>query len=252
LVADGKSSTSIVVTSRDAFGNPTTGAKLDGSSLGTLTPFTFVEARDVFTSEYTAPVRLEAIEDSIVIRDESAAVEATLPLRLSATRRRISLGASAGYVSNFGKVSSPIVAADLGVRLPFISEILAVGLAAEYTWSMQTAMSADGNERVDTSMWALPILVQVTAEGRAEPWGFYGGLLAGAAVVGQSVSAPTSGKAVETAASFAVGGRAGVDFASGPGRLALEAGYLYAPVNAGAIRGNVVGLSLALAYRLQL
>jgi hypothetical protein len=159
------------------------------------------------------------------------------------------VSASIGYLTNFGKVSAPIAMAAASYRLPVLSHRLAVTVEAGAYASDDERAAAGVAEMVRTRVTAAPLLGGLAYALPVDPVRITAGVGAGVLLSERELSSPSAGRRVDSgprpALSVAVGG----DLALGAGRVLVEAGYLYAPVDDARLDGNAGGLHLAAGYR---
>jgi hypothetical protein len=161
------------------------------------------------------------------------------------------LGAQLGVISNFAKVTGPLVAVQIAHALPFISPRLQLAFECGYYQSMHSDLTIDGSARVETTLRGVPSLLRFAYRlplgRRFELWPFAG---AGVLVALSEVASTASGKLSASQATplWAAGGGAGMSL--GPGRIALELGYADGRISAPSVSGNAAGFFAALGYAL--
>jgi hypothetical protein len=171
----------------------------------------------------------------------------------NAPPKGIVLGAQLGALSNFAKVSGPLVAVQVAARLRFISPRLQLALECGYYQSVHHDLTVDGSDSVETTLRGVPTLLRLAYRlplgRRFELWPFAG---AGVLVALSQVASASTGKlgATEVMPLWAAGAGAGTLL--GPGRIGLELGYADARISAHGVTGNAAGFFAALGYELGL
>ncbi|MBN2494109.1 MAG: hypothetical protein JXR96_05930 [Deltaproteobacteria bacterium] len=250
LRADGRSSTVLRVRTFDAFGNAVPGAELKAKAAGEVGAFAFQESTDEFQASYTAPFSYEPLEDTIAVFGSGTDVEASERIALSPSKRLVSIGPRVGYATNLGKLSSLAFALDTQFRLPFGDENLLVGIEGLYYWTDQSWL-AEGEEG-KTSLWVLPLLARVSYQIPIGPLALYLGVAGGASLSMRETSSENTGKTSSFAVQMALAGHLGLDLEAGPGRVAIEAAYLYSPAEDEWLQGNLGGLLIFAGYRFEI
>ena len=252
LVADGESTAPITVTLSDASGNRIPGATMETEARGVLSALAYDETLGSYTTSYTTPRFHTGGEDRITVRHAAADLEASTPIALTAPLLPLALGLRGGYTTNFGAVSTPLVAADITWRAPLWQRRLFVGLEVSYALSDRTR-SAAGADEVDTSVSSLPVLARLGIE---QPIvgivSLYAGGTAGAAIVRRSTNSSVGGRSGATTVHGAFGGFGGLHVIAGPGRIVLEAAYRHIALETADLEGNAGGLAVTAGYRFEL
>ena len=248
LAADGTDSTRLVLQARDAHGNPVRSAHFRASARGAVSAFEPVGAGQ-FEATYRAPDG--GFEDSITVREVDSGALAAHAIRLRRQRGPLSLALRAGYLTNFAKISAPLLSLQVAYRLPFARERFQVGFEAGYYFSQDQTLSSDALDRVRTRVQGVPLslrLAYLIEVGSFELWPF---VAAGALISATELSAQSTGTAgsLGVAPLFAAGGGGSIEV--GPGRAVLELGYLLAGAARELARGNAGGASLAAGYALR-
>jgi hypothetical protein len=157
-----------------------------------------------------------------------------------------------GVISNFAKITAPLVSLRVGHSLPFISEHLQLALECGYYQSQHRDQSSDALDQVRSDVRVVPTWLRLAYQ--VPVGGFEFGPFAGAgvSVALTEVSAGSTGtaRASEVVPLWAAGGSA--NRALGLGRLTLELGYSGARVNLPSATGNVAGFFATLGYSLGL
>jgi len=245
LRANGESTAIVTARVVDRWGNLVGPRPLTARSRGELTPF--VATADGARARYTAPHARSSGDDVIEIRDAESGVTGRARLRLVPLPRRMQLSARAGYVSNLGSVSAPLVSLTAGARLPVLDEALVADvLVAGYTTTIESeAMS----ETVSARLTTLPVLGRIAyhaARGRFDLWGGAG---AGVALARTRVTSASAGVTSATTMAPAATMFAGVSRRTGPGSILVEAGYLHATIDR-AVAGRIGGITASAGYTL--
>jgi hypothetical protein len=248
LPADGHASTALTVRATDAFGNPVSNARLHSSSAGTISAFSMTDP-GVYSASYVPPIERPDV-DRVVIRDQQGSARGELSIELESPSNLL-VSAHAGYLTNFGKVSSPIVSANLWLRLPVLEQRLVAGVGIAYYSSSFSEADADNQERVEAEMSVVPLLGSLMYELGWHSLTPYAGVAAGAALVGTRLSSESSGDMREAHTVFIVSPVVGALYPLGPGELGLRLAYVYSHLN-GSLEGNAGGLHIAAGYRLAL
>ncbi len=125
LDSDGTTSAPIIVTAEDAAGNPTKPNRLISSGDGQLSP----GEKGVYL--YSTP-RGNQWTDRVTFRDPLTGASATLVVGLQRPVSRFLVAARVGYLTNFGKLSAPLIALDAAYRPSALRRRLSIGLEAGF------------------------------------------------------------------------------------------------------------------------
>jgi len=250
LRADGRSQTELEVTALDSYGNRTEVPEVHVSARGHVTPFT-KRSDGTAVARYIAPRQYDSVPDQVVVSARDDDFSATVPVVLRAVPRRFLAAARLGYVTNLGRVSSPLVAADLFVRLPIWNERTLVGIETGYYSSAATAASDDGTENVALDVDGVPVLARAAYQHKLGPIDLHAGGGIGAILAGTSVASDDAGETSARDPRLTFGALLGAAHKIGPGRAVLETAYWHAPMEEGGVRGNVGGLALSGGYGLE-
>jgi hypothetical protein len=229
LVADGRAASQMLIRPLDAYENPVPAQALSIHANGTVSAPEDNGAGSL-RATYTAPFDSPGPQDQVVVRDDRAAVETTVPIDLLPNRWQFNAGARVGYSTNLAKVSSVAIAAELMVRPPALGGRLSLGVEAAFARSLHEQLDASGTEPVRSELWWVPLLARGSVRILREPVGLYLGASLGLAICGRSVSSKSSGERAWTATRFGAGGHLGADKVLGPGRIVAELAYLYTKV----------------------
>jgi hypothetical protein len=247
LTADGHSETELVVTALDAYGNQTAAPSLRGSARGRVAPFS--RRRDgSLVARYTAPRQHDATPDRLLVQGTGTNLRAAQTVTLRPVPRRFQAAARLGYVTNLGRVSSPLVVADVLVRLPLWNERTLVGIEAGYYSNASSVQTADGGEDVSLEVDAIPVMARGVYQLRLGPFDVHGGGGVGAILAGTSLASPSTGRTSTRDPRLAFGPLLGAAYRVGPGRALMETAYWHAPMIETNLRGNVGGLVVSGGY----
>lgn len=250
MPADGRATTRVRARLTDGYGNPVPAHHLKGEALGVLSTFRQV-AVGHYESEYRAPFGKVGV-DRIVVTDPATGMSATRELSLMAADGRMSLGARAGYLTNFARVSAPLGILQLGYRTPWLGERLRISAMAGYYQSQTTVGTLDNTQSLDVAVWALPLLL------RAEYMLTFGhvalGPVVGAGVLGAQsrVASSATGRFLEQHFVPLLAAGAGGAVALGPGQVCAELSYWAASLDQTTVSGNAGGMNVSLGYELAL
>jgi hypothetical protein len=242
VVGDGKHTLTLPVRAHDAFGNPVEHPRVEAHATGAVRV-------DGGQLAWTPP--RGAREDRIEVRDLDAGQKTTLKLTLDKPRMPFSVGARVGYLTNFGKISAPVVSLDFAWRLPWLRRLLSIGLESGVYYATFHGASAAGDP-IDLSVTGVPVAARIDAALPLGPAALYAGVGGGLLVPRTSVASANAPSQDSTSALGLFTARVGADFDVRRGRLVLEAGYLYAPSSDGGLTGNFGGLSITAGWRAEL
>lgn len=243
---DAGADATLVVRARDRHGNPVDGIELRASTLGHLGAFERAEAGR-YQASYTAPPGSDKY-DRLVVRAEPSGVHASIVLGELHWLQGLFFGVSGGYLTNFARVSGPIVLAQVGMRLPIRALRIDVGL--EGGWYTSHYQEDEGE--IETEIQAVPLLARADYVIELEPWQLHIYVGPGVMLTRAEVAATGSGRTSSSQVSPLVAAGGGVGLAAGPGRIVFELGYWYARVETENVEGNVGGGSAALGYMVEL
>jgi len=247
LAADGADSTRLVLEARDVHGNPVRSARLTASARGDVSAFRPV-APGQFEATYRAPDG--GFEDSITVRELDSGAIAAHAIRLRGMRGALSLAVRAGYLTNFAKISAPLLTLQVGYRLPFARQRFQLGIEVGYYFSQDQTLSSDSIDRVRTRLQGLPLslrLAYMVGLGSFEVWPFLAG---GVLFSTTELSAASTGTVGSLGVAPLVAAGGGGSLGLGPGRAVFELGYLFAGAARDLTRGNAGGVSLSAGYAL--
>jgi hypothetical protein len=202
--------------------------------------------------DYVAPSSERGGEERVTVADPASGQSSAIVVRLAAAPRAVAVAARLGWLTNFGKISAPLVLVDGAWRPRWLRRRLSLGVEAGfYDSTNQTADVATGSS-VAFGVIGVPLALRV---GYAHPLGrvsLFAGVAGGVDIVRLSA---TSAALVKDSSTMALGlfaVHAGADFDVRFGRLLVEASFFYAPGNDGAVSGNFGGLGLLAGYRVEL
>jgi hypothetical protein len=246
-----RAGTGIVVRVFDAFDNPGPGAKLVARASGM--PGEFLEGTmGTYQATYAPPSNLGVGFDEVEVRDTESGITGRTSIALRAFSRPLTTWVRVGYITNFGRLQSPVVAGGVAGRLPVASFALSLGVEGGYHAGRSTSLEVGTGEAVSSSLTAVPVMGRAAIEKPIGPFVPYVGLASGAILSRAEVSSRTTGKIVRGATGFGICGLAGASTFLGPGRVGLEVGYLHAVVAHAAMTGNLGGLQVSAAYHIDL
>lgn len=248
LPANGRAGATITVRAADQFGNAVSDPKLLATAAGNVGAFTRTEP-GLFTARYTTPNQVLGA-DRIIVREETSGVSSEAVIQLTSPGSLLA-SAHLGYLTNFGKISSPIARAGLWIRLPVFDDGFVAGLETGYYWSSFSETDTQNQERVSARLSAVPLLAVLTYELPWYPVTPHVGLAIGASFVGTRVSSESSGEFRETQTAFTISPLVGALYPLGPGQIGGRLGYVKAELD-GSLQGNAGGLTVGVDYRLPL
>ncbi len=247
LRANGESTAVVGARVVDRWGNLVGARPLTATSRGQMTAF--VATTGDAQARYTAPHMRTASDDVIEIREPQSGIVGRATLRLVPLPRRLQLSARAGYVSNLGTISAPLVTVTAGARLPVLDEALVADvLTGGYTATIESSAMS---EAVSLRLTTIPVLARVAyhaARGRFDVWGGAG---AGVAIARSRVTSASAGISNATTTAPAATVFAGAARRTGPGWILIEGAYLHATID-GAIAGRVGGVVATAGFALDL
>jgi hypothetical protein len=248
LPTDGRASAKLTVRAADKFGNRVSDATFSAAAAGSVGAFTRTEP-GVFTARYTTPDQVLGA-DQIIVRDETSGATSRAVIQLTSPGSLLAT-AHLGYLTNFGKISSPIVRAGLWIRLPIFDDGFVAGVETAYYWSSFSESDTQSQERVGARLSAVPLLGVLTYELPWYPVTPHVGIGLGASLVGTRVSSESSGKIREAQTAFTISPMLGAFYPLGPGQIGGRLGYVKSEMD-GSLRGNAGGVTLGVDYRLPL
>ncbi len=253
VTADGKSTTGVTASVFDEFENTIPKVSLQVEAEGSVSQLEDDDGDGVYHAVYTSPRRDVRGKDTITVRKkgEEGDIEATTAINLWAGRPPLALGPRVGFATNFGKISSVVFAADFGYALPFLERNLSVGFEVGYYWSDAKQTSEDDAEKIETSVWGLPLLARIAYQIPVVPFAFYFGIGGGLVVSHAETESESAGKSASLEALPTISGFGGADVALGPGRVVLEIAYLHTFTQGLDIKGNLGGLVITVGYRFE-
>ncbi|MCP4674030.1 MAG: porin family protein [Deltaproteobacteria bacterium] len=251
VTADGKSTTGVTASVFDEFENAVPGVSLVAEADGEVSQFEDDDGDGVYQAVYTAPQRDVRGKDTITVRKKDGDVIATTDISLWAGRPPLALGPRIGFATNFGMISSAVFAADFGYALPFLERNLSIGFEVGYYWSDAKQTSEDDSEKIETSVWGLPLLARIAYQIPVVPFAFYFGIGGGLVVSHAETVSKSAGRSASLKALPTIAGFGGADVALGPGRVVLEVAYLHTFTRGLDVMGNLGGLVITVGYRFE-
>jgi Invasin, domain 3 len=246
LPADGISTTTLHVEARDAYDNPARVTKLSVQALGSVSDWTDHESGG-YEATYRAPLDTGR-SDRIVVRDEIAQIEAVRTLHWIDQTDQLSVGARLGVITNFARVTGPLLVAQVAYRLPLLQRRLRVSAAAGYYQSGVTVATSIADTSLHVSVRAIPVLLHVEYSflfGQFEVAPLLGG---GVLAVSSQLDSSATGDYHETGVVPLWAAGATGAMALGPGHLLLELAYWSAVLDRTAVSGNVAGANISAGY----
>ncbi len=191
-------------------------------------------------------------QDTLASRcDLPAPPRAPLAVAPPAPASRFAVAPRLGYAATLGRFSAPLVLADVSWR-PAGAGWLAVGLEVGLARRFGTSTEVSGDEALEaTGRWMAPVLARGTVRPWAGPVSPYAGLLAGAVMVGGTVTSPRTGTQRMLRTLPSAGAALGLEWPVGPGQLTGEAGYLRGFVSGPGPEGQLNAFLFSAGYRLE-
>ncbi len=249
LVADGAMTTTLVAELRDSLGNSVESVDLEARALGHVSSFAYDQLAGTHRASYVAPANVSEAVDVVVVRSPGADLQSRTTINLEPPLAPLALGARVGYLSNFGALSSPMIAADVTWRLPVWRRRVITGIEVAYVFADAREREIDG-DTTRSSVRLVPLLARLGLE---IPIGArvsaYGGAASGLTIVDRSTESTRSGTTRATSAHVTLGGFVGAHVRTGPGALVFELAYRRAQVDAPDLEGNAGGLVGSVGYR---
>lgn len=243
--ADGKTPVELVFEVKDAAGQPLGGAALELKAPSGKVGAVAEEAPGRYRASWVPP---EGAEGSVTleVRDATGGFVQPVTARLK-ERPRFELGVRGGFAHSLGDQLGPRAGVEAWLPFHVGSQTLGVGLQASWTFAEQV-LTDDGGAVVSRSQAHLfPVALRVGWEA-VSAGRFHLLLGAGGVLAFARMSTTLTGTTAE-----AVGGgpqgfvAAGLRL--GPGRLFLEVGYGYVPVQSPSFRAQAGGLTVDLGWR---
>ena len=245
---DGETRAEILARVVDPFGNPTVAPGLTGHGRGLIGRFA-PGAGGRLVASYVAPRTYDRSFDVIELDGVGPGISERLSVPIAAMNHRLAIGARLGYLSNLGRISTPIAVVSVTARLPALAERLVAGAElAMYS----TSIDVPGpGETISTELRATPFLAKL---GYRMPLGrvdLSGGAGLGAVLVTTRVSSPSAGTTATTGLQPAAAIHASATTHTGPGWVTLEIEYLHATID-GDVQGRIGGIIVTAGYGIEL
>jgi hypothetical protein len=249
LRGNGKNTTRVVATVQDAFGNPISGALLEGTgqAIGTFEPGDEV---GTYVASYGPVVSYEATSDQISVRETTTGSSDSASIRFLPMKRRMLADLRLGYATNFGAIRAFSTMLSLGYRTSLLDDSVIVGGTVGFYRSTSSEM-AESTE-LDLEMVGVPMMVSASYEHELTVAKLYGGLGAGAVYADSTLSSDLSGKSRVRKARPGGGGFLGVRVPVGIGHVAVQTSYWMATIDDESISGNLLGFTADLGYGFEL
>lgn len=242
---DGESVAGVRIVARDASGNMAERDAIDLSGEGSFTPLT-PEPDGSWLTTYQPRRAMRRTPETITVR--AGVAEATATLSVMPEWAPISVGASTGFVSNFGRVSSPFGRVEAHAALPGAPG-LGAGLEVGYYRSRTRVSLPELGEKADLALDVVPIILTATYRIRIRSRvDGYVGAGPGAFLARAELRSPSAGTESDDMSTFGASVAAGVESRRGPGRVFMELGYWEARAN-GVATGRLGGVRAAAGYR---
>jgi hypothetical protein len=251
-------STTVDVQLRDAFGNPAAGASLAAAaSAGRVS-----QVSDAGSGKYTVDFLVGAADPpgpaSIVFTAPSGPLPVSVPVEIlpQLAPWGIALGFALAGQSNFSRAHALGPQLELALRLGGTPiEILGEGMLAFYRQASLPYDAAGGGARLVADVSGIALRGGLRASfALTSRLDLHLAATAGTQRTESTLSvqgAPAPPATVEGSWSPHATGAAGIGYGVGPGRVSLDARYVYSPAK-GQLSGSLGGASLALGYRVYL
>ncbi|HUS31466.1 MAG TPA: hypothetical protein VMZ53_23335 [Kofleriaceae bacterium] len=240
--ADGAAGGNVEARVLDRFGNVVRVTGLKPRARGRVGSFT---GADGTAATYVAPRTRDPGDDVIEVVDPVSGLTGRATVHLDALPRRFAFALRAGYLSNLGRVGTPVGMASIDARLPILDEKLTLG--AQLGGYTTTVIAMDGVESVTGEIKSMPILARAAYRRTLGPLDAWAGAGAGVALTSSEVSSASAGTQREAANRFAATVFAGAGKRVGPAWLVFEAAYLHATMPSDALLTGRTGGVLATA-----
>jgi hypothetical protein len=234
----------------DRFGNFVRSPQLKSRARGRVG--SFAASTSGIAADYVAPHTRDEGDDVIEVSDPASGLTGRATVHLDALPRRFALSLRAGYLSNLGRVATPVATVTADARLPVLEEHLTLGVQLAGYTSTMTAM--DAMESVTGTITSVPLLARSSYRRTLGPIDGWIGAGAGVLLTTSEVSSASAGTQRESASRFAALGFAGGARRVGPGWIVFEASYLHATLPAdGPLTGRAGGVlaTAGFAYELR-
>ncbi len=190
--------------------------------------------------------RTPALSANAVLDIAEARPNTDIPAHTSAT-----LLARAGYLSNFGQVSSLFFSVGATIELRTLADGLAFGAELGRFSSERNARS-DSVEPVTIKARGIPISTRLTYEHPISRFVPYAGLGVGIVLGHTEVSSSSIGRSTESNTVPLMRGLGGALYDLKAGSVGLEGGYMYCPVSGNSTSGNLCGVDITATYHYSL
>lgn len=254
LVADGASSTRLILRLSDDVGNPVAGetvtARATAGTIGNI-----IDAKDgTYTWGMTSPMGKGAGSSTIYVYGRGFSSTTTIALEGKA----LSVSPKLGYIRDPGYISSPEGEAEARYYLPMLRRLISIGLGLGYYRSSGREGRRDpiiGPYEVDFTLSVIPVSLNAFMElpflslfPSIIP---YLGAGVGYYISALDYTSPVQGKNVIRRQPLGYQVLGGAEWRMGPGRPFVEGKYSRATFDPGpaGVKGSVGGLSLRAGYR---
>ncbi len=249
LRANGSAGGTVVARVVDRFDNAVAAPNLAATARGRVGGFA-PRAGGATTASYVAPRAREPGDDVVEISDRASGVTGRARIELEPLPRQFAFSVRAGYLSNLGRVSTPIAAVSAESRLPVLDDRVVAGIEI-LGYSTAFAVQAT-DETVSGRVSVLPVLARVAYRrslGAIDAW-VGGG--AGVAFASARLASASSGTETDGMARFAATGFVGGATRIGPCSIVVEGAYLQATLPDGPVAGRIGGIVATVGVALEL
>lgn len=247
LPADGSSTTQVIATLKDAYGNAVVGTTLEGQASSALSLFAPSTEPGRYVATYTAQRSYEAQSESLLVREASSGIEGSLVLGLVPIKKRIVVDLRFGYTTNLGIIKAPSGTIAASYRIPLGEHYGLVGANAGMYRSKSSEATDDGGE-LDLSVLGTPLFATVGYERVLRSISAFVGAGGGAVYSRTRLSSMSTGSRTVTKTSPGGGAFIGSRLPLGPGHLVAQASYWIASINHQGVSGNLLGIAVDLGY----
>jgi hypothetical protein len=247
VAADGASTTRVIATLQDSYGNGVVGTPPTAMSSGSLGTFRSSEAPGTYVAVYQSPRSYSAKNVSLLVREPVTGMESTLSIGLIPAKRRLVADIRLGYTSNNGIVKSPSGSLALGWRIPIGKHYGVIGGHGGVFRSSSTEATDDGST-LDLEVFGAPMMGTLAYERVLRHLTVYAGV--GGGVVYSRTKLDSMNTGTRTVVKLAPGGGAlfGARVPLGPGHLVSQLSYWTAPIDSEGVEGDLLGLAFEAGY----
>ena len=247
LPADGSSTTEVVATLKDAYGNAVVGTTLDGQTSTSLSSFASSKEPGRYAATYTAPRSFETQSELLSVREALSGVVGTLVVGLVPIKKRFVADLRFGYTTNLGLIEAPSGTLAAAYRFALGAHYALIGAHAGLYRSSSSEVTDSGSS-LDLSVVGAPLLATVAYERLLRRFSIFVGAGAGIVYSRTKLSSMSTGSRTVTQYSPGGGAFVGSRLPLGPGHLVAQASYWTAPIDRDGVSGNLLGLVVDLGY----